>query len=94
MKTPHAILIGLALIAAALLFREPSIDPAHAALGLGGDGINCVPLKKTHVMCAIYEDNTITFVWPELTYAERQDMIQGRGDDKKPVAYVRSSLPD
>jgi len=30
MKTPYAILIGLALIAAAIFYREPSIKPALA----------------------------------------------------------------
>ena len=30
MKTPYAIPIGLALIAAALLYRQPSIAPAQA----------------------------------------------------------------
>ena len=33
MKTPHAILVGLALIAAALFFREPSVSPAEASVG-------------------------------------------------------------
>lgn len=37
MKTPYAILIGLALIAAALFFRQPSIPPAQAGI-LGDDG--------------------------------------------------------
>ena len=36
MKTPYAILIGLALIAAALFFRQPSISPAQAGI-MGGD---------------------------------------------------------
>ena len=31
MKTPTAIFLGLALIAAAIFFREPPISPAHAA---------------------------------------------------------------
>jgi hypothetical protein len=31
MKTPTALFLGLALIAAAIFFREPSIKPAHAA---------------------------------------------------------------
>ena len=31
MKTPTAIFLGLALIATAIFFREPSISPAHAA---------------------------------------------------------------
>ena len=34
MKTPYAILIGLALIAAAIFFREPSIHSAQAASGI------------------------------------------------------------
>ena len=40
MKTPHAILIGLAFIAAALFFREPSVAPAQAGIG-GVDGFMC-----------------------------------------------------
>ena len=36
MKTPYAILIGLALIAAALFFRQPSVPPAQAYT-TGGD---------------------------------------------------------
>jgi len=44
MKTPYAILIGLALIAAAIFYREPSVSAAQA----GGikvkymDGFKCV----------------------------------------------------
>ena len=30
MKTPHAILIGLSLIAAAILFKDTAVKPAHA----------------------------------------------------------------
>ena len=30
MKTPHAILIGLSLIAAAIFFEETAVKPAHA----------------------------------------------------------------
>ena len=41
MKTPHAILIGLALIAAALFFREPSVPPAQAGLVDGASGLQC-----------------------------------------------------
>jgi hypothetical protein len=35
MKTPHAILIGLALIAVAIFFRAPSISPAFASQDCG-----------------------------------------------------------
>jgi hypothetical protein len=39
MKTPHAVLIGLSLIAAAIYFKEPFVKPAHA---FGGpDHIAC-----------------------------------------------------
>ena len=39
MKTPHAILIGLSLIAAAIFFKDTAVKPAHA---FGGpDGITC-----------------------------------------------------
>ena len=30
MKTPHAILIGLSLIAAAIVFKVTAVKPAHA----------------------------------------------------------------
>ena len=30
MKTPHAILIGLSLIAAAIFFKDTALKPAHA----------------------------------------------------------------
>ena len=40
MKTPHAILIGLSLIAAAIFFKDTAVKPAHA---FGGpDYIACV----------------------------------------------------
>ena len=39
MKTPHAILIGLSLIAAAIFFKDTAVKPAHA---FGGpDGFAC-----------------------------------------------------
>ena len=50
MKTPYAILIGLALIAAAIFYREPSVSTAQA----GGvkvkymDGFKCHPTQKLH----------------------------------------------
>ena len=39
MKTPHAVLIGLSLIAAAIYFKEPFVKPAHAFGGV--DHIAC-----------------------------------------------------
>ena len=33
MKTPHAILIGLSLIAAAIFFKDTAVNPAHASNG-------------------------------------------------------------
>ena len=41
MKTPYAILIGLALIAAALFFREPSVAPANAGIMSDVHGLDC-----------------------------------------------------
>ena len=39
MKTPHAILIGLSLISAAIFFKDTAVKPAHA---FGGpDYITC-----------------------------------------------------
>ena len=64
MKTPYAILIGLALIAAAHFFRQPSIAPAQA----GGvkvkymDGFKCVahPGMQVGGHCYIlHEDKVI-----------------------------------
>ena len=37
MKTPHAILIGLSLIAAAIFFKDTAVKPAHAS---GGEDID------------------------------------------------------
>ena len=33
MKTPHAILIGLLLIATAIFFKDTAVKPAHASNG-------------------------------------------------------------
>ena len=41
MKTPHAILIGLSLIAAAIFFKDMPIRSAHA-LSLGDRNLECV----------------------------------------------------
>ena len=41
MKTPHAILIGLTVIAAALFFREPSVSPAQAGVSGKVHGFQC-----------------------------------------------------
>ena len=35
MKTPHASLIGLSLIAAAIFFKDTAVKPAHAVGGSG-----------------------------------------------------------
>ena len=43
MKTPHAVLIGLSLIAAAIYFKEPFVKPAHAFGGV--DHITCYELR-------------------------------------------------
>ena len=45
MKTPHAILIGLSLIAAAIFFKDTVVKPAHAFGGPGDiEGFSCVGL--------------------------------------------------
>ena len=54
MKTPHAVLIGLSLIAAAIHFKEPFVKPAHA---FGGpDHIAC----GIGNYCYAFNGNTIT----------------------------------
>ena len=57
MNPPHAILIGLALIAVAIFFREPSVKPAHAAL-VGADGISCTAFR----VCGILNGDFMHFV--------------------------------
>ena len=48
MNTPHAILIGLSLIAAAIFFKETAVKPAHA---FGGpDGFACWDSRSCFVM--------------------------------------------
>ena len=42
MKTPYAILIGLALIAAAIFYREPSIKSALATTSAHPPAMQCV----------------------------------------------------
>jgi len=66
MKTPYAIPIGLALIAAALLYRQPSIAPAQA----GGvkvkymDGFKCITDAgagfEWDEMCFVFHENNVT----------------------------------
>ena len=59
MKTPYAILIGLALIAAAIFYREQSVSTAQA----GGvkvkymDGFKCNDRG-----CAVLHGDNITFI--------------------------------
>ena len=59
MKTPYAILIGLALIAAAIFFRQPAIAPAQAGLIGGVDGFKCeAGLNR----CAVLHGDKMTWV--------------------------------
>jgi hypothetical protein len=60
MKTPQAIIIGLALIAAAIYLGEPSVKPAHAALG-GVDGFSCSG-NGIGQSCGVLDGNTIYLV--------------------------------
>ena len=58
MKTPTAIFLGLALIATAIFFREPSISPAHAAR----DKAN---MQCFQYSCWVTKGNKVTFVTVE-----------------------------
>ena len=60
MKTPYAILIGLALIAAALFFRLPAVAPAQAGLIGNGVGIACTATLSS---CAVLHGDEITWVY-------------------------------
>ena len=59
MKTPHAILIGLSLIAAAILFKDTAVKSAHA---FGGpDGLAC-----GGVTCWVFEGDKATTFSPSI----------------------------
>ena len=59
MKTPHAILIGLSLIAAAILFKDTAVKSAHA---FGGpDGLAC-----GGVTCWVFEGDKATMFSPSI----------------------------
>ena len=57
MKTPYAILIGLALIAAALFFRQPSVAPAQAGSIGDVEGFECIDRG-----CAVLHGDQITHI--------------------------------
>ena len=58
MKTPHAILIGLSLIAAAIFFKDTAVKPAHA---FGGpDGFGCPSINT----CWVFEGDKATLFGP------------------------------
>ena len=59
MKTPHAILIGLSLIAAAIFFKDTMTSPAHALGGpRGGWGFSC-----TAQYCYMVDNNGKVYAW-------------------------------
>ena len=53
MKTPHAILIGLSLIAAAIFFKDIMTSPAHALGGPRGFG----SFSCSHGYCFVLDGN-------------------------------------
>ena len=71
MKTPHAILIGLSLIAAAIFFKDPAVKPAHAKVVLDGydgktEGFDCVQRYKSkgkpdQVYCYRLDDRGVVY---------------------------------
>ena len=59
MKTPHAILIGLSLIAAAIFFKDTVVKPAHAIGGPSGlAGFSCMGGT-----CYIVDNNQKIWKW-------------------------------
>ena len=59
MKTPHAILIGLSLIAAAIFFKDTAVKPAHAFNG--PDGFACHDYND----CWVFEGDKVTRFHPK-----------------------------
>ena len=67
MKTPHAILIGLSLIAAAILFKDMPIRSALASSHGEARDISCVEYDGTsyqHAICYLLTDKTLTELSP------------------------------
>jgi hypothetical protein len=82
MKTPYAILIGLALIAAALFFRQPSIPPAQAGI-LGDDGgrIHCTYNFDREPSCVVFQGDHMFHVkreWDGYSSRWETDKIKWR----------------
>jgi len=72
MKTPYAILIGLALIAAAIFFREPSVSAAQAGILGDVDSFECTDLG-----CAILHGDQITVVKSVTLYDHYNTGLRG-----------------
>ena len=67
MKTPHAILIGLSLIAAAIFFKDMPVRSAHASLHDELKGFSCISRKFTISdtgLCFVLTDNKLIGVYP------------------------------
>ena len=89
MKTPYAILIGMALIAAALLFRQPSIAPAQA----GGvkvkymDGFKCITNAgagfEWDAMCFVLYENKVT----ALKFSNSKGWCRPMGGDSRTTKW-------
>lgn len=89
MKTPYAILIVLALIAAALIFRQPSIAPAQA----GGvkvkymDGFKYITNAgagfEWEAMCFVLHENKVT----ALKFSNNKGWFGLKGSESKTTKW-------
>ena len=67
MKTPHAILIGLSLIAAAIFFKDMPIRSAHASFHNEARGFSCLEGKYTvsdTALCFLLTNNNLIGFYP------------------------------
>jgi len=92
MKTPHAILIGLVLIAAAIFFKGSIIDPAESAMLSGADDMKCFriakgPIHRHMLQCLVlHGPNVTTFVTDWSGDLGRTDTSRFTGTWRKTMA--------
>ena len=77
MTTPYAILIGLALIAVAIFYREPPIKSARAGLGGSADALVCLGSKMSMTECFVLHRDNLT----------RKEFVNGKWIDSESVKF-------
>ena len=71
MKTPHGILIGLSLMAAAIFFKDMPIRSAQASFHNETRGFSCLKakyLRPDTALCFLLTDNNLIAFHPNSTH--------------------------